>query len=445
MAGASHMGSGQWLTAGAGAPLDVVAPTAASMSFYHNVYLGGAFRLALVASTWGEGRIERPPDPSFTANWSSWILHLPLSEMDKAVGRPDPWRIAYLVHNRNDGFWKPVDVSGEVERMNFPAQHIVGYYDFMCRATVRSFKAMREHSATAFSRHNQQLILGPWTHATGSRKVGDLDLGPTAELDWIGENVHWVDRFLKQTADSASAFPPVRYFSMGDNTWHTSMDWPPENTKLTPFYLRSDGHANTDKGHGALDPHEPGETEPQDAFKADPANPVPQVPAFGGAYRYILGPTDQQVAGARSDVLVYSTPPLNEPIQFAGELSAELYVSADTPDADWVVHLIDARPDGSAYPLATGIQRGSFRDSELHPAPLRPGEKYMLRIDLGHAAATIPRGDSLRVYIAGSCFPLFDRNTNTAEGPTGSNTLVALEQVWHTRSQPSRIWLPVLR
>ena len=94
MAGASHMGSGQWLTAGAGAPLDVAAPTAASMSFYHNVYLGGAFRLALVASTWGEGRIERPPDPSFTANWSSWILHLPLSEMDKAVGRPDPWRIS---------------------------------------------------------------------------------------------------------------------------------------------------------------------------------------------------------------------------------------------------------------------------------------------------------------------------------------------------------------
>ena len=51
MAGASHMGSGQWLTAGAGAPLDVAAPTAASMSFYHNVYLGGAFRF-------GTGRLD---------------------------------------------------------------------------------------------------------------------------------------------------------------------------------------------------------------------------------------------------------------------------------------------------------------------------------------------------------------------------------------------------
>jgi hypothetical protein len=40
-----------------------------------------------------------------------------------------------------------------------------------------------------------------------------------------------------------------------------------------------------------------------------------------------------------------------------------------------VVQLIDARPDGTAYPIATGIRRGSFRDSDVHPTPLRAGEK----------------------------------------------------------------------
>ena len=103
------------------------------------------------------------------------------------------------------------------------------------------------------------------------------------------------------------------------------------------------------------------------------------------------------------------------------------------------------RPDGFAQPLATGIQKGSFRESDVNPTPLVPGKVYRLNVDLGHSAARILPGHSLRVQIASSCFPLFDRNTNTAEGPTGARTLVATEQVWHSAVRPSKIWLPVVK
>jgi predicted acyl esterase len=110
-----------------------------------------------------------------------------------------------------------------------------------------------------------------------------------------------------------------------------------------------------------------------------------------------------------------------------------------------VVKVIDVEPNGYCRPLATGIRRGSARASEIDRRPLEPGKKYLLHIDLGHAAARIDRGHRLCIQVAGSSFPIFDRNTNTGEGPTGSRTLVAAEKVWHTAAHPSRIMLPLVK
>jgi hypothetical protein len=437
------MGVSQWLAAGEGAPLAVLAPGASATNLYYNQYLGGvSYLVAGARGGIGAGLWGPPPELSSSPEWPNWFMHLPLSDLDKVIGYPMPWYISHVLHNKRDAFWKRTDVSREIEHMDFPAQHIVGYYDYFCREVVRNFNAMRERSATLHSRRNQQLILGPWDHGPLKRKVGDVDFGALAELDSIAENLAWFDRFLKQTP-AETPFPPVRYFSMGDNVWYTTTQWPPAEVTVTAFYLHSGGRANTRRGDGRLDRDPPQTGEPPDTFKADPADPVAAVPALGKEYVGNFGPVDQQVAEDRGDVVVYSSPPLAEPLAFAGPLRIELYVSADTPDADWVVKLIDVRPDGFAQPLATGIQRGSFRESEVHPTLLESGKIYVLNVDLGHAAARIDRGHFLRVQIAGSCFPLFDRNANTGEGPTGSRTLISTENIWHTRATPSRVLLPI--
>lgn len=53
----------------------------------------------------------------------------------------------------------------------------------------------------------------------------------------------------------------------------------------------------------------------------------------------IWAPVDQRTIEDRADVLYYATEPLKEPLTFAGNASAELFVAVDTPDADWVVKL----------------------------------------------------------------------------------------------------------
>jgi uncharacterized protein len=132
------------------------------------------------------------------------------------------------------------------------------------------------------------------------------------------------------------------------------------------------------------------------------------------------------------------------PLSIAGQILADLWISVDAPDADWAVKLVDVAPDGVAHGLAEGILRSSGRDPVKYPALLDPGHRVHLTVDLGHTAATILSGHALRIEIAGSSFPMFDRNLHTGEGPTGTRKQIALQTVYHDRSFASRLRLPVL-
>ena len=232
---------------------------------------------------------------------------------------------------------------------------------------------------------------------------------------------------------------------LGENQWYESETWPPTGFQDTSFYLHSGGKANTRSGDGRLDRAVPGSDEQADSFQADPAHPTPACPVTDKTPLHTAhwAPVEQRTIEERSDVLVYTTGPLTEPLTFAGDAKAELFVSADTPDADWIVKLIDVHPDGTAYNLAVGILRGRYRESELQPKLLTPNETYKITVDLGPIAAQLATGHRLRIDICGAYFPLFDRNPNTAEGIFGKATAIATESVYHSSAKPSRIILPV--
>ena len=125
---------------------------------------------------------------------------------------------------------------------------------------------------------------------------------------------------------------------------------------------------------------------------------------------------DQRVIECRADVLVYSTPVLTEPIAIVGDVSAELYVSADVEDADVFVKLVDVYPDGTAYNLADSCLRLRYRDGFEQPAKLVPGQIHRVRIGGITTANYFPAGrDRIRIEIAGSSFPLADRNWHAGD------------------------------
>jgi putative CocE/NonD family hydrolase len=446
MMGGSYVGAVQWQAAVEKPPgLVAIAPQATWSSFYRNLYLGGAVRLSLIAK-WAAGNGAKPADAK-PVEWDATLLHLPLSEIDDSIGWKIPWLEGFLTHPEPNGFWTRLNLTPQLPELELPALHVVGYYDFFSRESVNNFKVMREQALVTKIRQQQRLVLGPWDHGSvGKSVVGDVDFGAEAVVDTAALQLEWFDKFLKQDpAALAKPFPAVRYFSMGDNVWRDAETWPPEGFTLTPFYLRSEGNANSRSGAGRLSSEPPLQSEPPDQFRADPAAPVPATPVTPKRplHAAVWGPVDQQATEDREDVLVYTGEVLKEPLVFAGNPVAKLFVSSNTPDADWAVKLVAVRSDGFAQNLATGILRGRFRDSLTAPSPMEPGRVYEINVDLGPVAATIPEGHRLRVDICGSLFPLYDRNPNTGAGPMDARTLVATEKVHHAPAAFSQILLPI--
>lgn len=446
MVGGSYVGAVQWQAAAENPPgLVVIAPQATWSSFYRNLYLGGAVRLALI-SNWIAGNTPKPENVK-PADMNDALMRLPLSDVDQAIGWPMPWLDAYLTHPEPNGFWTRLDLTSRLPELQLPVLHVVGYYDFFSRESVDNFTIMQKQARDPQTRRRQRLILGPWDHGTiGKSKVAEVEFGSEAALDVGAIQIDWFDRYLKQDpAAQVKAFPAVRYFSMGDDAWRDADAWPPERFEATPFYLHSDGQANTRRGDGRLSRTAPTYAEPADTFRADPLKPTPACPVTDARpiQAAVWGPVDQSALEDRDDVLVYGTGPLTEPLTFAGNVAAKLYVSTDTPDADWAVKVVDVRPDGVAINLAAGILRGRYRNSLLKPELMKAGQIYEITVDLGPCAATIAKGHQLRVDICGSLFPLYDRNPNTKEGIFGNATAVATEQVHHHPEALSRLILPI--
>src|SRR5215472_6746478 len=204
----------------------------------------------------------------------------------------------------------------------------------------------------------------------GQRPMGDTRF-PYDEII-----ISWFDRFLCDEADAWQPMPKVHVFLMGACTWLTGESWPLPETQTRTLFLTSDKSANTLWGGGALVPAARGAGI--DEFIADPHNPVPSLGGDLATHDPIC--VDQRVIECRADVLVYSTPVLTEAIAIVGDVSAELYVSADVDDADVFVKLVDVYPDGTAYNLADSCLRLRYRDGFEQPAKLVPGEIYRIRI-----------------------------------------------------------------
>lgn len=443
--GGSHPGAVQWLAA-AERPygLTVIAPTAASPSLYYAAYVGGALRLALIGGA-GPSIHKAPAGVKSPTDLIPFYRQLPLAELDRTIGWDMPWLRAMVTHPWLDGFWSRQHATERVKGLDLPAQHIVGYYDFLCKETVASFQRMRRFSATEQARRNQQLIIGPWDHGTvGKTVVAGFDFGADAKLDVVEENLRWFDRFLK--GGVRGEFDRVRYFVLGLNQWRTAQDWPPPGGVETSLYLHSKGRANTRKGDGILTgARAPGE-EKADRFVSDPANPVPVEPPGEPMPRSsMFRPVERGVIEDREDVVAYTGAPQKAALMVAGNPRAELWVSVDAADADYAVKLVDVWPGGQAYPVAEGVLRLTHRESDGKASAVVPERVYRITVDLGHTAFVLAPGHALRVEIAGSYFPAYDFNSHTGEGPFSRMERKAMQVVYHSAARASRVVIPVVK
>jgi predicted acyl esterase len=92
-----------------------------------------------------------------------------------------------------------------------------------------------------------------------------------------------------------------------------------------------------------------------------------------------------------------------------------------------------------------GINRARFREALDKESFLEPGVAYLFRVGLQATAYRFKAGHRLRLEIASSNFPKYDRNLNRRELPEeGAEAAVAQQTVYHGPQKPSRLRLTVL-
>jgi putative CocE/NonD family hydrolase len=157
------------------------------------------------------------------------------------------------------------------------------------------------------------------------------------------------------------------------------------------------------------------------------------------------GTVDQSSIGARQDVLVYTTAPLDQDVEVTGPVTVTLFASSTARDTDFTAKLIDVSPSGHCMNLTDGIIRARYREPKRPAIFIQPEDVNEFTIDLWATSNLFKRGHRIRVDISSSNFPRFDRNTNTGEFIGTDNRFVSvLQTVYHNSDYPSHVVLPIV-
>jgi putative CocE/NonD family hydrolase len=466
MYGMSHLGYTQWAAAVMQPPhLKTICPMATqhgarpfdygAMELNHLLAWACMFPLGELA------RQKIPPEKAKNLRdrfiyWKDHIeeqyMYLPLKDVPsikivEEMGMSPFFYSDYINHSDDEEFWKRSISPAPLENVVVPAFHICGWYDLLVSDVLASYLGMKKRAGSPLARKNQKVIIGPWVHTTEMGSIaGEMDFGTTssgAAADVAGMHIRWFDRWLKGIDNGITEEPPVRIFVMGSNIWRNENEWPLARTMFTNYYFHSDGKANSCSGDGTLGIQPPVE-EPNDTFLYNPRNPVP-TKRDGAGLSVIMGAYDRQKIETRQDILVYTTPPLENDLEVTGPIVVKLYAATSADDTDFTGILCDVYPDGRSYNIIDGIVRAKYRHSEWKPEPIRPGSIYEYSLDLATTSIVFKAGHCIRLEISSSNFPRWDRNLNTGH-KLGQDAQIeaALQKIFHNTQYPSHIVLPII-
>lgn len=318
---------------------------------------------------------------------------------------------------------------------------IGGWYDHNIDQMLTFFNALLQQSPVA-SQH--KLLMGPWTHGGyGISQVGSIQQGELFfdnASKWNDSlSLRFFDFYLKNANNGWNNEPIVQYYQIGDNQWQQATSLSAINVDTLQMFLNSDNYLTT------IPPDAQNQNE---YFIYNPADPSP---TYGGTtlrQDLLQGPYDQsQVVESRSDLLIFTSSTLNEPIRVFGKVKITLFVSSNCKDTDFAIRLCDVYPDNRSILINDGIKRMRFRNGyqTSDTASMVNGVIYKIDIYLPHTAYTFLPGHKIRIDISSSNYPKYDNNLNNGKQMyTAGDTIIATNIVYFETDHKSSISLPIL-
>ena len=95
-------------------------------------------------------------------------------------------------------------------------------------------------------------------------------------------------------------------------------------------------------------------------------------------------------------------PVLKEDLVLTGDMTAELYISSDAPDTDFVVRVTDVDENGRSIKLADGLLSARYRNGFARSEFLQEGEIVCLKIRTTKLSNCFRKGHRIRVTVTSS-------------------------------------------
>jgi uncharacterized protein len=332
---------------------------------------------------------------------------LPLVRAQETVlaGGRMPYREWLTAPDADAPVWRPMRLGQALERVAVPVLLQEGWQDRFVEQMIEQYEILRRRGVDV------GLTIGPWTHV----EVVTKGLGIVMEetLDWLAERLAGAGR--RHRPD------PVRIFVTGAREWRYLPEWPPAIDEEV-LYLQP---------NGLLGDAQPMPTAGPSMFIYDPGDPTPAVggrvinPALGGH-------RDNRKLEERDDVLTFTGPLLDEPLEVIGNPVVELVHRTDNPHADLFVRLCEVRKNGRSINVSDGFQR-------LEPD--KSSGTILLRLEA--LAHRFTPGTRIRLQVSGGAHPRYARNLGTDEDPATSSKLSPSRRtIFHGHGGFSRIFLP---
>ncbi|WP_018145009.1 CocE/NonD family hydrolase [Thioalkalivibrio sp. AKL6] len=324
-----------------------------------------------------------PPDPEIVGErWREmWFQRLEGSGL---------WLEKWLRHQRRDDYWKHGSICEDWSAVKTPVMAVSGWADGYSNAVFRLLDNLQGPRLG---------LVGPWSHKYPHQGV------PGPAIGFLQECLRWWDHWLKDEPNGImeepmlrvwmqDSVPPTTRYEERPGRWVGEPLWPSANVELEPLTLAWPGRLENESG--GIREREMSLQSPLSvglfagkwcSYSATPDLPHDQREEDGGA-------------------LVFTSAPLEKPLEILGAAMLELELSVDQPVAMVAARLSDVAADDKATRVTYGLLNLTHREGAEAPKPLEPGKTYRVRVKFNDVAQRFPAGHRIRLSLSTSYFPL---------------------------------------
>ena len=373
--------------------------------------------------------------------------HAPFIELARMAGIPENIFVRWVSHPAYDEFWQGMSPSPEDYRnFDVPILTITGYFDGDQPGAMHFYQQHMKYGNEA-AKKSHYLVIGPYSHGGTRHPAADLNgltFGDNSVLNMDQLHIEWYDWILKGKEKPDFLKKRIQYYVMNRNTWVHVDDLDELSDATMTWYLSSEkGTANDPFHSGSLRLDPPAGDQLPDRFVYDPLHLIDR-PTYVSLKnsRY----TDQTEAFS-GPLLIYHSPPIEEPVEIAGYIKFMAYIELDVNDTDLSVSLYEIKPDGSSVYLGQDKMRARYRQSRTRETLVRPGEINLYEFNEFYLfVRMLDRGSRLRLIVRCVNSPDHEKNYNSGgivAEETGKDARKATIKLYHDDAYPSRLELPI--